>query len=55
MNAPTRAPMLPDTTMSAMFNDEPGCMAWYAAGGMTSSDGNGMNELSIAINKAIVQ
>jgi hypothetical protein len=29
--------------------------ALYAAGGTTTSEGNGMNELSIAISKVMVQ
>ena len=37
-----------------MFNSCP-TAALYAAGGITTSEGKGINELSMAINKVMVQ
>jgi hypothetical protein len=39
------------------INDIPlsGSMAFHAAGGTTTSDGNGMNELSIAMKRVTTQ
>ena len=47
--------MLAATTINAMLRPESGCSALYAAGGTTSSEGNGINELSIAIRSAMDQ
>ena len=46
--------MVANTTTSHTF-DSPVAAALYAAGGTTTSLGNGIKELSIAINSVIVQ
>ena len=46
--------MVANITMKIMFRPDSGCIALYAAGGTTSSDGKGMNELSTAMSSAMV-
>jgi hypothetical protein len=54
MRAPIFAPNVAKKTTKKTFISLPAA-ALYAAGGTTTSDGKGINELSIAINIVIVQ
>ena len=47
--------MVANTTTSTKLIPLPGSIAFHAAGGTTTSDGNGMKELSMAINTVTTQ
>jgi hypothetical protein len=53
--APKNAPIVANSITKNIFKLLPSCIAKYAAGGTTISDGNGIKELSIVIKRVIVQ
>ena len=55
MSAPKSAPIVANTITSIKLIPLSGSMAFHAAGGTITSDGNGTNELSIAINSVTTQ
>ena len=55
MSAPISAPIVAKTITRMRLIPLSGSIAFHAAGGTTTSEGKGMNELSIAIKRVITQ